>query len=105
MTCKLAAGTGDLRTLEITVFKQGNRYTDAMKAVPRLAAVAYKAPQPSSVSGIPEGEYSSMHPTVTVTGKQFGKFDTSPKARLGGTACFHTMWVSDTIVLCRAPVS
>jgi hypothetical protein len=41
--------------------------------------------------------------SITLTGKNFGRSNFSPLARLGVTACLTTSWLSDTAMLCRAP--
>ena len=39
--------------------------------------------------------------SVTVFGTNFGTYDTTPAARLGGTACEATSWLSDSEVGCK----
>ncbi len=41
--------------------------------------------------------------TLSLVGSQFGVFDNSARAKVGSTRCESTRWVSQTLVLCRAP--
>jgi hypothetical protein len=41
--------------------------------------------------------------TVTLIGENFGFWDSTTSSRLGKMQCEATMWISDTIVLCKAP--
>ena len=41
--------------------------------------------------------------TVTIMGENFGFWDSTASSRLGKMQCEATTWISDTIVLCKAP--
>ena len=41
--------------------------------------------------------------TLTLTGNGFGIYDTSPKARIGDTACLSTKWASYNRITCTIP--
>lgn len=103
MTCKLQAGSGDLRAVELTVFRQQNSLTPSLDKTLSLRSVAYASPQP--VNTAPASAPGAAGTQVTVFGHQFGTYDTSPRARLAGTACAATTWLSDSSLLCKVPVS
>ena len=99
MTCKLQGGVGDLRSVQVTVFRQLNNFKDLNSD--EAKSVAYAPPEPIRVT--PQLAAGADGVNVTVLGKQFGVYDSTPMARLGGTACASTSWRSDSSLVCKVP--
>ncbi len=76
-----------------------NLFTFYSRQAPRERSIAYSPPRPVTI----EPKISpSMGTSITILGNRFGTFDTSPQARLAGTACKRTVWQSDSSVVCLA---
>mmetsp|Transcript_12366 Transcript_12366/g.29625 ORF Transcript_12366/g.29625 Transcript_12366/m.29625 type:complete len:1418 (-) Transcript_12366:162-4415(-) len=101
MTCVLSPGTGDLRTVQITVAGTENEFAPELRAFREDRSVRYLPPTVTSLSNstLPATGGS----TLSVFGHNFGKWDTGPQARLAGTSCITTGWVSDSSLTCIAP--
>jgi len=62
----------------------------------------FDAPVLYPASG-PANAPANAKTTITFRGKGFGSFDTSPRARIGDTACVKTVWKSVDIIECKVP--
>ena len=100
LSCTVAPGTGDLRVIELTVFRNRNVFAkDLVRDDDK--SFRYKAPSVYRVN--PTNLPANPTVNVTIFGNDFGLWDTKPKARVAGTACIQTFWSSDTIITCLAP--
>jgi len=71
-----------------------------------LSLLSFDAPAVSFLPpNLPTGPYLGVSATMTLTGLQFGSNENlSPTVQLGATLCTTTRWVSDTQVVCQAPL-
>jgi len=102
LACTAAPGTGDLRVVELTVFRSYNRWSKELDKRDEDKSFRYHVPTLTVVQ--PTNLAANSGKNVTIFGHDFGMWDTQPKARMAGTACIETYWVSDTIIKCRAPL-
>jgi len=100
LSCTVAPGTGDMRVVELTVFRN---YNDFAKDLESEAAKSLEYELPSMYKVKPTNIAANSGINVTIVGKDFGVWDTQPKARMGGTACIETFWVSESTIKCGAP--
>lgn len=100
LNCKVAAGAKSTRFIEgaVLVTIAGHSVANAMTGV-----FTYDQPTMSTV-GLTNGA-AFRGAVVTVTGKNMATYDSSPTARLEGTACETTPWISDTTVSCKPSAS
>lgn len=101
LSCTVAPGTGDVRVLELTVFRSYNLFGRDLQQREEDRSFLYKSP--TLVKVMPTNLGANSGRNVTIIGTDFGLWDTKPQARMAGTACVQTYWVSDTIIKCRAP--
>ena len=102
LSCTVAPGTGDLRVVEMTVFRSYNHFAKDLSSREVDKAFLYHTPTMTKVEPTNLGANSGKN--VTIFGTDFGMWDTQPKARMSGTACIETYWISDTIIKCKAPL-
>ena len=89
LLCKSAAGIGG----DVRVVATVGSLSGTLSAV-----LSYNRP---SVSGLmPRNAGSSGVVSLTVVGSSFGEWDSSGKARLGGSSCVYSEWVSDSALVC-----
>jgi hypothetical protein len=100
LSCTVAPGTGDMRVMELTVFRSYNVFAKDLESE---AAKSLEYEQPSMYKVKPTNIAANSGLNVTIVGKDFGMWDTRPQARMGGTACIETFWVSDSTIKCGAP--
>ena len=100
LSCTVAPGTGDLRVVELTVFRSYNVFVRDLNSE---AAKSFNYEQPTMYKVKPTNLAANSGLNVTILGKDFGAWDTQPQARMGGTACIETFWVSDSVIKCGAP--
>jgi hypothetical protein len=101
LSCTTAPGTGDLREIELRVEGNTNLFTLDLMLQQELRSLKYNMPSMTGVS--PNNIAANSGKNVTIVGKDFGLWDTKVKARMSGTACIETYWISDTVVKCLAP--
>jgi len=101
VSCTVAPGTGDLRGVQLEVMGQTNDFTPDLVQFPKERSVRYKTPTISAV--FPASLPSNSGGNLTVTGSDFGIWDTGVKARLAGTACLQTYWHSQSSITCKVP--
>ena len=103
LACVVAPGTGDLRTVQLTVggWRSVNRFSKDLSGRQEDQSFLYSVPSMQMIAPVNLAANSGKN--VTIFGKDFGLWDTTPQARMSGTACITTYWVSDTIISCTAP--
>jgi hypothetical protein len=101
LSCTVAPGTGDLRVVELTVFRSYNVFVRDLETSDEAKSFRYQEPSVYQVQPTNIAANSGLN--VTILGKNFGLWNTQPKARLAGSACIDTYWVSDTTIKCQAP--
>lgn len=96
LSCKVARGAKSSRSNEgailVTVLSR-------QSANPMTDAFSYDQPTISSLH-LTNGAATRAQ-TVTITGRNMASYDSSPKTRLGHTACETTAWIADTAVRCK----
>ena len=87
-------GSGASHRIALTAGSRAGSLTELVSydALQVLAVARPNAPATGSVS-------------VTVSGTQLGTLDTSVAARLGGTGCEATAWISDSALVARSAQS
>lgn len=65
-------------------------------------AFTFDAPVLYPTSG-PGNAAANAQATITFRGKEFGSYNSSPKARIGDTACITTVWKSVDSIACKVP--
>jgi hypothetical protein len=77
--------------------------TAGMKASTSAMSASYDSPRPFGTQPLSP---ANLRPTggigITASGVSFGLWDASPKARIGGSACERTGWVSESSMFCKA---
>jgi len=103
LACVVAPGTGDLRTVQLTVggWRSVNRFSKDLTARQEDQSFLYNIPSMQMIAPVNLAANSGKN--VTIFGRDFGLWDTTPQARMSGTACITTYWVSDTIISCTVP--
>jgi len=92
VSCELSPGVG--KQLGLEVESNGQSGT-------RANSFSYKAPHITAIE--PGGGGTTGGYLTTITGDNFGLYDYTPEASLGGFACGATAYTSDTSVSCEAP--
>ena len=102
LSCTVAPGTGDLREVELKVGESENVFSQALNSR-GLEDRSFKYAQPTMTGIVPNNNRAAGGNNVTIIGGNFGLWDSSPKARIGGTSCLNTFWISNTVIHCQSP--
>jgi len=106
-SCKVAAGAGVEYGVSFTVGVQvGTQATGHFYSYDKpVMTAAFPANGPAyggeNVTLSFGGELTTY--SITMLGRDFGRADYSPKARLGDTDCMAAQWVSHSSIMCKIP--
>ncbi len=95
VTCKTAPGAGGNSGAAVTVARQYGTLTGVL-SYDTLTISALRLGNGPAIGSCVGGSCSG----VTVLGSNFGAFDQTLRARVVGTACEATNWMSDSSVVC-----